>query len=427
MFDSIKLARNEEAQARPVTRLWLRWLPGVAVTALLGVAACSSSDEVTPAEDAGTQTPDAGAEPPDDGGRTDTSDAGADADRPPPVFLDPSTYADLVTIDASFPFGVTQRHEADAEISGSRWGRHGGPMVTTGVYGAGATPAVVHWSVPAGAPTGPATRKEQPFTAASGLPGTFFYGPDGMVDLPFGPSALLSYTGAGAAFPGEALLYDATYGAVTSRANVNGIYSGVGVADGARQVIVYTGLSPLAASASATNDNGLYAADVCGGALVAPAPCPAPRKLFGWAGSSGPVAVDTHGNAFVGASLSGGATSDEVYGLAKAQVLAAGATDGTSLAAVDSGGTASLAAVAPAAGAAGWVLGLGFSPDANLYAASYVEQSGKVAKGASVIAAAITRANDVTGLSVFTDPEGDLWLAVTTASDGFYLELRRKP
>lgn len=418
MFDSIKLAR-EEAQARPAAQPWLPWLSAVAVTTLLGLVACSSSDEVTPAADAGTETPDGGVVA-EDGGAKETPDAA----RPGPVFLDPSTYADLVTIDASFPFGVTQRHRADAAIVGSRWGRHGGPMVTTGVYGDGATPAVVHWTIPGDAPTDPATRKEQPFAAASDLPATFFYGPDGMVDLPFGPFALLSYTGSGAAFPGEALLYDAAYGAVKSRAKVNGFYSGVGLADGARQLVVYSGLSPLAAADSTTNDNGLYAADVCDGALVASAPCPAPRKLFGWSGASGPVATDAHGNAFVGASLSGGATSDAVYGLPKAKLLAEGSADGVKLAEVDSGGTASLAAVAPAAGAEGWVLGLGFDPKAAVYAAPYVEQSGALGKGAAVVAAAITRANDVEGLSVFTDPEGDLWLAVTTATEGFYLELR---
>jgi hypothetical protein len=397
----------------------------LAAALVAAAAACSASDggAPTPAPD---PTPDGGASIVDGGGTEAAADA--DAAREPAVFLDPSAYADLVVVDASLPFGVTRKIAADDAIAGSHWGRHGGPMVTTGVYGASGAPVVSRWTLPDGA-QGVATHADLTFATASGLPAAHFYGADGMVDLPFAtPLALLSYSGSGAAFPGEALLYSATYDAVTSRANVNGFYSGAGVADGTRALLVYSGLSPLATAPASTNDNGLYVAEVCDGRLAAPAPCPAARQLVAWKGASGPVVTDAHGNAFVGASLAGAATTDAVHGLAKAQLLAGTSGASSVLASVDSGGTSSLAAIAPEAGADGYVFGLGFDDASAVYAAPYVEGAGVLAKGhGPVVPSAIVRAAGAVALSVFADPDGDLWLAVVRGTTGFFLELRRRP
>ena len=396
-----------------------------ALVCAVGIIACSSKEDV--AVSPGGDEAGGGGDPASaDGG---ASDAAVDAkpDRPAPAFLAPSSYADLVVIDARFPFGVTQKHVADDAIAGSHWGRHGGPMVTAGVYGSTgtATPRVIRWTIPAD-PTAVATSTKLPFAIASGIPSTHFYGADGMIDLPFGPFALLDYTSTGAAFPGEALLYSPTYDQVASRAKVNGFYSGTGITDGAKQVLVYSGLSPLSAAASATNDNGLYVAEVCNGSLTAPPPCAKPKKLFGWSGQSGPVVTDAHGNVFVGASLTGAATRDAVYGFTKVQALAGNAANAVKLAEIDSTGTSSIAAVAPDGAREGWVLGLGFDAASKVYAAAYVE-GGSITKGSPLIPAAITKASGAEGLSVFTDDDGDLWLAVTTPTSGVYLELRRKP
>jgi len=62
----------------------------------------------------------------------------------------------------------------------------------------------------------------------------------------------------------------------------------------------------------------------------------------------------------------------------------------------------------------------------SVYASTYLERTGAVAKGAVHVEKAISKANKTTGLSVFTDAEGDLWLAVVTSSEGYYLELRRR-
>ena len=331
-----------------------------------------------------------------------------------PTFLDPATYADVFAIDAGFPFGVVARHTADVGIPGSRWGRHNGPMVTAG------DPAIHKWTIPTSA-TAAATVADSSFTPASGIPTMLFYSADGMVDL-FGTSSLLAYSAGGAPFTGEALLYNAAYDTVTSRAYANGFYSGAGVTDGTKQVLVYSGLSPLTAAKSTTSDNGLYAAPICNSKLL-DASCAASAKLFSWAGYSGPVVADASGNVFVAESLMGGATSDAVYAITKAQALAATAVTPVDLAEVNSGGTASLAAVAPTATAPGWVLGIGFDASAGVYAASYTSA---LAKGTASITKAIAPTAAVTAVSMFTDPTGDLWLAVTTDTAGYYFELVRK-
>jgi hypothetical protein len=337
-----------------------------------------------------------------------------------PTFLDASTYADVFTIDAHFPFGVVGRHTADIDIPGSHWGRHGGPMVTSGVYAQTGTPAIHKWTIPSNA-TAAATVADTTFTPASGIPSMLFYGADGMLDL-FGGVSLLDYSAGGPPFTGEALLYNAAYDTVGSRAYANGFYSGAGVTDGTKDVLVYSGLSPVTAAKSATSDNGLYAAPICNGKLL-DGSCAASAKLFSWTGYSGPVVADANGNVFVAESLMGGATSDAVVAITQAQALAGTAVTPVDLAEVNSGGTSSLVAVAPTATANGWILGIGFDSSAGVYAGSYTTA---LAKGTDSITKAIAPTAAVTAVSMFTDPTGDLWLAVTTDTAGYYFELARK-
>lgn len=393
---------------------------------VFAIYACSSDappSEASPppvASDAGT-APDVAVIGPEQPKDEPKDDAGIDAGtHPKPVFLEPAAYADLVTIDPKFPYGVTRKHAADGNIYGSHWGRHGGPIVTLG-------DGVIQWSLPPD-PTANATMTTKSFVKATGLPDEFFYGGDGLVDLPFGPLALLDYTGANKPFPGEALIYDATYQTVTGRAKANGFYSGAGIAadaTGKNGFLIYSALSALAASDSDTEDNGLYLTGICDGKLLAPPPCPASRKLFGWTGNSGPVVTDAHGNAFVAASVTGGETSEIIYGLGKSEIAGGGGVEKKTIAAINSGGTASFTALAPADGEPGWLLGLGFSETSPIYAAPYEENAGAVAKTTDVMKTAITRADGVDSISVFADGEGNLWLAVVKGDKGTYLELRR--
>ncbi|MBS2012850.1 MAG: hypothetical protein JST00_08190 [Deltaproteobacteria bacterium] len=409
------MPRSDAGGGRRSAAILLASVALASACALAGIG-CSSS-------------PEASTSPADVDGGAGQGDAAASADaapRPQAELLPQSTYADLVTLDPSFPFGVASRHAADDGIVGSRWGRHGGPMVTKGAYGAqGASrPGVVAWAI-AGGPTAPAVRTETPIAIASGLPATLFYGADGMVDLPFGGRSLLSYTGSGAAFPGEILLYSSGYDRVESRAKVNGFYSGVGVESAAGPLVVYSGLSVPSTTPTTTNDNGLYASPICDGNILAPSPCATPWRLFGWKGQSGPVAVDAMGNVFVGASLSSGSTSDAVLGIARAQLVVGSPATAATVAEVDTRGTASIAAVAPEGDAPGWLLGLGYDDGAQVYAASYRVSDASLTAG-TLAKGAISPATGVSGLSVFTDVDGDLWLAVTKGTSGAYLELRRR-
>ena len=400
-----------------------------------GSFACGS-DASAPGADGGTPPPGVdGAVPVPgvDGSSSPEKDAApvvvdATVVRPPPVFFPANEYEDLVTLDAAFPFGVVARYDVDGDVLGARWGNHDGPMLTTSVYTApdasAPAPGVVRYTLPATA-RGAAAKKEIAFTKAPGLPTTFFYGVDGMVDMPFGNRALLTYTGSGAAFPGEALLYTKDYDAVVSRAKSNGIYSAIGI--GAK-TIVYTALSAFSATASATTDNGLFVSETCNLELVAGTGCKPPAQLFGWTGSSGPVAVDPQGNAFVGASLAAG---DAVYAASAGQVTAVGPASRVEISTVASGGTSSIAAIGPEGSGAGWVVAKGYdgATPAVAYAQAYLT-GGALAKQGTGIGRAIAPGPKNDGFSVFASPKNDLWIAVELTAGTpkrAFLQLRRKP
>lgn len=413
---------------------------GPSLVALIALAsstyACSSDPEEINADasapDAATTSPaQDGSAPPSDASTGDASTPDANdsgAMRPPPVFLSPGAYEDAVVIDPKLPFGVVARFSADGDVLGARWGNHGGPTVTTQVYTApdasAPAPGVIRYTVPAGA-TGAATAKNVVFTKATGLPTTFFYGADGMVDLPFGNFAMLTYTASGSGFPGEALLYSKDYDRVVARAKSNGVYSAVGA--GAK-TFVYSALSPFAAAATTSTDNGLYVSELCNQELVATGACKAPSKLFGWAGNSGPVAVDGLGNAFVGASLSGG---DAIYGAAASEVARVGAATRVELATVTSPGTSSLAAIAPEGTAPGFVFAKTYdgATPAPAYAQAYGSGASLQKQGA-VIPEAVKAGPSADGFSIFSSSVGDLWIAVDLKSGSpkhAFVQLRRKP
>ncbi len=402
------------------------------VLALATTAYACDSSEVTPGDDAGPGIDASIAEttPPANVDSSVPADAKAGEDssvpRPPPVFLPTTDYADAVKIDPSFPYGVVARIGVDGDVLGAHWGNHGGPMVSTSVYAnqeAGSKPGVVRYTIPATA-TGTATKKELAFATASDLPRPFFYGPDGMVDLPFGNLAILTYTGSGAGFPGEGLVYSKDYDAVVSRAKSSGIYSAAGVGT---KSFVYSALSPFAATLPSTTDNGLYAAELCGTNKLAPeGACKPGAKLFGWAGNSGPVAVDTQGNAFVGASLDNG---DAIYAASAAEIQAVGAATRVELANKATGGTASIAAIGPEGAAPGFVVAKGY--DGATPTAAYAQgYKAPLAKDGALIDAAIAGGTATEAFSLFSSAQNDLWVAVELSAGTprkVFLQLRRKP
>src|SRR4030095_9347590 len=68
-------------------------------------------------------------------------------------------------------------------------------------------------------------------------------------------------------------------------------------------------------------------------------------KLFGWQGNSGPVVADASGNVFVAGFIPGGAYTDAIYAVTKAQTLAQAAVTKATLSEQSTGGTASIAAL----------------------------------------------------------------------------------
>jgi hypothetical protein len=155
----------------------------------------------------------------------------------------------------------------------------------------------------------------------------------------------------------------------------------------------------------------------------------ASRKLLSWTGGSGPVASDQAGNVFVAAFVIGGAHSDEIYGLSKAEALGSALIPAVALVAVDTSGISSLAAVAPTRGQPGWVLGKGFDsgPVAPAYAQGYQSKSDHLEKSGAVLIDAVKPGTASTGFSLFTDNNGALWVASAGATEQAFLELQPRP
>lgn len=348
-----------------------------------------------------------------------------------PTFLDPSAYAAELAVDAAFPFGVTRRHTTARTLAGARFGGHGGPMTTSRPPGAQAQ--VIRFTLPAAA-TAPLTDVAVPVATPSGLPASAFLAD--VVDLTAGQAsgrlALSSYTGSGAAFPGEALLYSKDYDQVLDRAAVNGFFGLTSLAlTGGGTRLLYTGLSGLAAAPAATNDNGLYASDLCGDAIKPGAACTPGKKLFGWSGYSGPVASDTVGTVLAAASLTGGATSDAVYALSAAQARGGAAVTPTPLVESSTLGTESLAAVAPTGAAPGWALAKGYDDATKktavaAYAQGYTVEGAAVKKSGALVTQALRPGPAAQRLSLLTDAQGGLWVAVQTQAGGVLLGLARQ-
>ncbi len=391
------------------------------------VAACSSTDN-------GVTVPSAGADAsvPTNTDGSVVIDAGASQDgpvdsgatRPAPVFLPTSAYLTWFTLDAAFPFGVTQVHETNRVIEGASWGAHGGPLSNAF---SGDSPQALRWVLPASA-TAAATMSAQTATTSS-LPAKFFWGADGLRDMVGVAAGLHSYSTSAAAFAGEALMYSASFSMVTSRAFVNGYYSGVGVTDGNKTALVYAGLSPLSASTSATQANGLYVAPICDGKLIGAAGCGGPALVLAWTGASGPVVRDAMGNVFVAASVSNASpVTDKIYGLTLSEVIARAPVAASVVAELRTGGTGGIVALAPeSASKFGWLLGASFTPGAPIYGYPYTLSAGQIAEAGTPTAAAVSPSSSVQGVGMFSDPEGDLWLAVNVGSKGYFVELRRKP
>lgn len=340
-------------------------------------------------------------------------------------FLDPASFAGIVTIAPSFPFGVKGKHAVNGGVLGARWGSHGGPVVTNHDFAAPSKPLKVsRLNVPTST-TSDATRTELTSVLPTNLPAQRFWSADGFVDLPFGSLSLMSYSTSGEPFSGELFFYSKDYDRVVSRAQVNGYYSGVGLTDGTTQRVVYSGLSGVGSTA---NDCALYASNICGESLAPSGNCRPSTKLFSWSGSSGPVATDADGNVFVAAAVTGGAHSDAIYALAKPQAMSNGPTQQGTIADRDTQGTSSIAAVSKPGDNKGWIVAKGYDGEVNApsWARAYHSTGTEIVADGQVIENAITSPADAS-TSLFSDSQGHLWVAVEAESGSWLLELEKRP
>jgi hypothetical protein len=338
--------------------------------------------------------------------RAEREEDAASSEAAASTFLEPSAYADLVTLSPSFPFGVVARHASSVGVLNARWGAHGGPLATL------ASGVVVR--LPSSAE---AESVSLAISAPTGLPSPHFWSVDGMVDLPAssGASAMRAYSSASSTFSGEVVFFGPDYASVVGRASVNGFYSGAFAGGG----LVYSGLSGLAAAPSATVDNGLWFASGC------PSACRA-TKLFGWTGFSGPVVTDANGVVFVSAFRTGEAVSDAVFGLTS---VGHAAVRPTAIAEQNTQGTSSLVAVATPGASQGFIVAKGHDSEASApsWGRAYRVVEGRVEGVGPIVADPIHAASDLVTTSFFADPRGHLWIAAESDAGMFLLELAPKP
>ena len=344
-----------------------RWALVLAAAAATALGGCSKSDDAGATPDAtggdvdsGTAG-DANRAPPDvspidtgpggppadtriaDSRTADTRDGGdaGDAGETGETGDDAGTAADCLPtsdFDAYFKLEdptkcvVAQYTTPDTGLNSLTWGRHGGPLATDG-----SGSPLVRYSAPAGA-TGAMTATRTA-VVVPGLPDGSFFWDSQALDLPGLGLTALAYTTTDSASSGELILVDAT-GAVAQRYHANGFYEGSAVTIGgpSGERLLWTGLSELSKSPTATRDNGLWSADVCGtGAttsLLATAPgCTPNQKIDGFGTNSGDITKDNLDDVFVNLPSVGATTSTyEVRGYESFTVSAGGGpTVGTKL------------------------------------------------------------------------------------------------
>lgn len=335
--------------------------------------------------------------------------------------LDASTYAGLFTL-ADTNFCAVARYDASESIGyqAPSWGTHGGPLwFQPDATGGGIT--IQRWTPPAGA-TGALTKQATQVDAK--IPDGAFAGAQA-IDLPFFGWTAISWTGA---FPNTQGQVEMIKGATVDRSyDVNGAYALAGVGNATSGRLLFTGLSPIGAATE--NTSGFYAADACDMPmqdLGAGTGCQASDAVATWGDSSGPVAVDRDGNAFV-VLASFGMGDQEARGFAAADVARGAApTNGVSLFTLPGFGS-SLAAIAPRDGHPGLVVFQPFDMNAkplDVVAQPYTTTSGLAAQGTP--AKLLTLASASPLLSLFVDDANRLWVAASDDKTTTFVVVARK-
>jgi hypothetical protein len=346
-----------------------------------------------------------------------------------PTCLDAAAIADVLTIKDATLCAIA-RYDAAEELgfSAPSWGAHGGPLTLRA--GMNGTFDLVRWTPPAD--TKGALAKQE-VNVDGKIPAGAFLGGQA-VDVPFFGWTALAYTGAFPVTTGELLLVKGS--AVDERYATNGAYAvaGIGAAN-AQGRLLLTGLSTVGDATAGAN--GLFAADTCGaGATAALLPgmdatCKAPITVATWGDSSGPVAVDHAGNAFVVMSSFDG--SQEARGFDAASIARGAApTAGAKLFTIPGFGS-NLAALAPTATAPG-ILAYQPSDGTTFLPGDVLEQEYTVAGGklaAMGVPKTLLQAATANALLyVIVDDQDRLWVGtdkVAPLTGATYVVLSRTP
>lgn len=391
-----------------------RWLVIAAVSALTAAEGCGSDGGNTGGA-GGTSSSTTGS-----GGAANGGGAGGTGGAPAVTCLDASTHASLFTI-ADTSLCAVAVYEADEEIGYQlpTWGTHGGPLVMQ--PGAGGVITLQRWTPPS-ASTGKLTKQATNVTTQ--IPANAFVGGTA-VDLPFFGWTAIAWTGSFPDTVGEIVMIK---GSTVDRSYaVNGAFSMAGVGDATGGRLLFSGLSPI--GAVATDVNGFYAADACdmpSQDLGTGTGCQASAEVAAWGDSSGAVAVDHDGNAFV--VLASFATGDqEARGYAAAEVArGAKATAGKSLFTLPGFGS-SLAAITPKGGKPGLLV---FQPlDSTATALDVIAQPYTVTAGINVQDTPrklLTLAASAPSLYLMTDTTDRLWVAASGKGKSTFVVLDRK-
>jgi len=254
------------------------------------------------------------------------------------------------------------------------------------------------------------------------------------IDLPFFGWTAVSWTSDFGMPGGEVLLVHD--GKVAPKYSVNGLYAAAALGTCAAGRLLYAGLSVV--DEPMMGDNALYAADSCGtegkDARLLPygdATCASPVAVETWGDASGPVAVDSAGNAIavmVTYDVNGD-PSNEAHAF-EATKVARGAAPamGTPLF-TKPGFGASLAAIAPSSTDSG-IAAFQANDPATFEALDPIEQrytvSGSAVKPQGTPATLFQLTTADTPVWMFTDPSDRLWLGVSTPTGSKFLVVARQ-
>lgn len=399
-----------------MNRSWLLCFPAIAVAFALSPACTdegeddvgtggASTTSTTSSSPSGTTTSSTGTA---GGGGGEGGGGGG----PSSGCLPASATAAYFTINESTLCAVATYTAAGLALDGytgtATWGSHGGPL--TGL-GSDTTLTVSRWSVPSDGAELTASDTSIPVTVQAGA----FW--SGQV-LDVSPTvAVAAWTGTPfTAFGGLV----AVSGGAATQEDALGVYA-LGVTQGR---LLYTGAS--APGINTLGTNSLYGATVTASAITADG------VVDTWGSASGPIAVDTLGNAFA-VMTDFNVGEQEVRGF-RADLVGPGGseTNGVAMATLDGFGN-NLAAIVPDGANPGLVL---FQPidgttftNLDVVAIPYtIDQGAIVGGGAPSPALTLTEAG--ANLTLMTDDAGRLWvgaLQTSSTTDSVFFVLDRAP